>query len=173
MSSALIERIQNAVNEGRKIRSAYYAMIDLPDEQQLGPPASETDLVGLETWLGKPLPPSYRAFLSLHNGWRQVDGAMDLLSTEEIIKGPRHKIIQAWQAQLKKIGDFVAANSIVIGLSEVTATKLLLDPNRTNPQGEWTVVQHHNYEENNYPSFLVWLESSIDEFRQLIEEENL
>jgi hypothetical protein len=172
MDKELEERIRRAVTEGRKVRSAYYAMIDLPDEQQLGPPAFQAKLVELENRFGKPLPLSYRTFLSLYDGWRMVDGAMDLLSVREMLEGPREASIRKWKRQALEAGDFIAANSLVIGVSEITPTKLLLDPQRVDAKGEWAVVQHHKVEEYTYTSFLVWLEESVDEFRELLREES-
>ena len=47
--------------------------------------ATEEQITQAETRLGKPLPPSYRAFLKVTNGWRQTTPLIDRLwSTEEI-----------------------------------------------------------------------------------------
>ena len=97
MEKSLEERIRHAVDEGRKARSEYYDVIDLPNEQQLGAPAPNELIIELETRLGKKLPPSYRVFLSLYDGWRMVDGAMDLLSIGEMLEGAREKKISEWQ----------------------------------------------------------------------------
>ncbi len=167
----LDERIRRAVSEGRKARSAHYAAIDLPDEQELGPPAAEADLRKLEARLGRPLPPSYRAFLSLHDGWRMASGAMDLLSVREMLEGPVAAGIRKWQDTARRAGDAAAAEGLVIGLSSVTATRLLLDPRRPDADGEWPVIQHCKGEEGEYPSFLAWLEESAEEFRELLREE--
>ncbi len=172
MDKRLEERIRRAVVDGREARSSYYTAIDLSDEQEIGQPASESQLVELVTRFGKPLPTSYRVFLGLYNGWHMVDGAMDLLSVEEMLEGPCEASIREWQRQELHVGDFVAANSLVIGYSWITPTKLLLDPDRVDENGEWAVVQHHNGEECAYPSFLLWLEESVDEFRELLREES-
>lgn len=167
----LQERIRRAVSEGRKSRSAYYAEIVLADEQELGEPAPEVELGELEARLGRPLPPSYRMFLSLHNGWRMASGAIDLLPVKEMLQGPREARIREWQTQASAVGDSVAAESLVIGYSEFTSTKLLLDPARADAEGEWTVVGHDKAEEWTCPSFLQWLDESAIEFRELFEEE--
>ena len=171
MDVDLINKIREAVEKGKEIRSVYYSSIELEDEQELGSPASQTKLALLEAKYGKGLPPSYRCFLALYDGWSMVDGAMDLLSIDEMLGGQREEDIEEWQRQEREAGDTVAADSIVIGLSEVTPTKLLLDPGRINSLGEWSVIQHHKGEEADYPSFLIWLEESIDEFGELIDEE--
>jgi hypothetical protein len=171
MEKSLEERIRHAVDEGRKARSEYYDVIDLPNEQQLGAPAPNELIIELETRLGKKLPPSYRVFLSLYDGWRMVDGAMDLLSIGEMLEGAREKKISEWQQKALVEGDLVAAKSLVIGVAEVTPTKLLLNPEIVDDQGEWIIVQHHIVEECTYPNFLVWLEESIEEFKELIKQE--
>src|ERR1700730_9134301 len=121
-------RVSRAVIEGREARSAYYRVIGLQDEQWLGPPASETQLARLEERLSRRLPPSYRSFLLLHNGWRMFSGTMDLLTIEEIIEGPRRDKIKRWQRDRMEAGDLVASNALVIGWAELNLTKTLLDP---------------------------------------------
>lgn len=171
MTIDLKERIRQAVTEGQKIRSAYYGAIDLPDEQELGSPASEDELKELEAHFGKSLPQSYRVFLQLYDGWRMVDGAMDLLSVQEMLDSSHQKRVKEWKLKVLEEDDFVAVNSLVIGVSRVTPTRLLLDPTRVDSEGEWAVVQHYHEEECVYPSFLAWLEESVDEFRELLNEE--
>jgi cell wall assembly regulator SMI1 len=164
-------RIEKAVSEGRKSRSAYYAEIALEDEQQFGDPATEDQLSELEARLHRPLPPSYRMFLSLHNGWRMASGAIDLLTVREMLSGPREASIHKWQSQARAVGDSLAADSLVIGYSEISSTKFLLDPTRIDAEGEWTVVGYDKMEEWTCPSFLTWLEESAREFQELFEEE--
>jgi hypothetical protein len=100
-----------------------------------------------------------------------VDGATDLLSTEEMLTGPRAASIREWKRKELDAGGLVGSNSLVIGMSNITPTKLLLDPERTGANGEWAVVQYHHEEEGDYPSFLIWLEDSIIEFQELLREE--
>lgn len=171
MSEELEARIAKAIERGCSARSAYYASISLADDQKLGPPASEAQLAELEARLKRPLPPSYRTFLKLHNGWRMASGAVDLLSVEEMLEGPRADKIKKWQAEAEKAGDPLAANGLVIGFGEATSIRLLLDPSTLDETGEWAIVGHDNGPEWNYPSFIAWLEASVEEFRELAEEE--
>lgn len=166
MLETLRQRIERAVRDGIAARHDYYASIDLPDEQQLGPPASESDLRALEAVLGKALPPSYRTFLELYDGWRMVDGGVDLLSIAEQL-WTRRTEIKDWQKRMLEAGDHVAGSALVIGVSRVTPTRYLLDPALVSADGEWRFVQHHKAEEADLPSFLDWLEESVTEYRQL------
>ena len=167
MAKTLQERIQAAVQDGVAARHEYFGSIGLQDEQSLGPPAREDELRQIEARLKRQLPPSYRAFLSLYDGWKMIDGGLDLLSVSELLNGPQHAQIQEWQQQMWKAGDTVAARSLVIGVSHITPTRYLLDPETSDDGGEWQLVQHHKIVEAEVPSFLQWLEESVDEYRQL------
>jgi hypothetical protein len=50
-----------------------------------GPPASEEQIALYEKHLGRPLPPSYRAFLSLHDGYQALAYPGDMLSIEDVM----------------------------------------------------------------------------------------
>ena len=76
MNKELEDRIRQAVEKGREARHAYYNAIHLPDEQDWGLPTPENQIVDIETWLKKRLPPAYRTFLSLYGGWRMAYGAV-------------------------------------------------------------------------------------------------
>lgn len=167
MGKDLEERIKLAVMQGIAERKNYFEAIDLLDEQMLGRPAGESDLLTLETRLGRSLPPSYRTFLSLYDGWKMIDGGLDLLPVRDLLGGTRHQNIKNWQQQMMAVGEDVAARSLVIGISDITPTKYLLDPEVINEDGEWRLVQHHKIEEAEFPTFLEWLEESVDEYRKL------
>lgn len=167
MDKTLEERIRLAVEQGTVARREYFDAIGLLDEQELGHPATEVAVIALEERLGRPLPPSYRVFLRLYNGWKMIDGGIDLFAVEDLLGGPQLKKIQTWQQQMLAAGDDVAARSLVIGVSDIAPTKYLLDPAVVTDDGEWRLVQHHKVEEDEFPSFLEWLEESVDEYREL------
>ena len=167
MGNDLVVRIKLAVMQGMAERKNYFEAIGLPDEQMLGRPAAESDLVTLETRLGRSLPPSYRTFLGLFDGWKMIDGGVDLLPVQDLLGGVNHINIESWRQQMKVTGEDVAARSLVIGISGITPTKYLLDPEVVDEDGEWRLVQHHKIEEAEFPTFLVWLEESVDEYRKL------
>jgi hypothetical protein len=65
------------------------------------PAASEAEIVEAETRLNTRFPPSYRAFLSVSNGWRNSDWTeMHLYSTSEIdwFTSRNQAWIDAWQS---------------------------------------------------------------------------
>src|SRR5690349_4780553 len=67
-----------------------------PPPLRPGPPAAPGQLATLERALGRELPPSYRAFLELHDGHRGLAGPGDLLATSEVLPGG------AWHARIRR-----------------------------------------------------------------------
>lgn len=163
----LKQRLEQAIEAGQNARHTYYTSIDLDDAQELGDPTPEADILKLEAQLGRPLPPSYRQFLLLHNGWQEIDGGVDLLPIEELLGQQDDYDIPQWQRDCRDDNDEVAARSLVIGASAITATKYLLDPGVIDTQGEWRLLQYHHEMEAELPSFIQWLEESVDEYLEL------
>lgn len=169
MSTALQDQIQRAVDAGLVARRSYYNAIQLPDEQSLGPPTAEATIADLEAKLKKKLPPSYRQFLALYDGWKMAFGGVDLLSVAELLAGPRADRIARWQAEAA--ADAVVTRGLVIGFGEATSITLLLDPDRTDASGEWEMVGYDGGVEWTHPSFIAWLEKSAIDFRELAQAE--
>lgn len=166
---ALKQRLEKAITEGIQARQRYYDSIELDAEQELGEPAAEASIQKLESILGTALPPSYRAFLLLHNGWKEIDGGVDLVPLEELLGITNEHDLSAWKQSALDSGDDVAARSLVIGASLITATKYLLDPIAASQDGEWPLLQYHHEIEAEVPSFIEWLEDSVEEYLELAE----
>jgi hypothetical protein len=160
-------RIVNAVTAGVRARAQFYEAIGLPNEQELGPPATEEQIAQFEQHIGHVLPPSYRTFLSLYNGWRMVDGETDLLSTDEMLGGRRADRIREWQQNAAKWGDEVGGHGLVIGFSDISQSRVILDPRKVAPDDEWRLFENYKDEEQEYDSFLEWLEQSVDDYLEL------
>lgn len=167
----LQSRIERSVVEGKQLRSAWYAKEGLDDLQELGPPASEESIQALEVRLNVSLPPSYRIFLKLHDGWRMAGAAIDLLSLEDMLAGPRAERIRRWQKTEGEAGDHMAANGLVIAEGAIGPTKLILDTSTVDASGEWLLVRNHKGPEETYESFLAWLEDSVEMYRFLLSGE--
>jgi hypothetical protein len=166
-------RIVNAITEGVRARGQFYHAIDLPDDQKLGPPASEASIAQLEQHVGRSLPPSYRAFLTVHDGWRMVDAETDLLSIEEMLGGRRAEKIRQWQQDAAKWGDEIGGQGLVIGFSDVSQSRIILDPRRINEDDEWRLFENYKDEEQEYDSFLEWLEQSVEDYQDLAVDPNV
>jgi SMI1 / KNR4 family (SUKH-1) len=169
MQIDLATRVKHAIESGVAARNAYYASIDLVDEQRLGDPTEESALLEVERKFGRQLPPSYREFLTQCNGWAMIDGGVDLFPAQELIGGARFEAVHEWQRSALARGDAVVGRCLVVGGSNVTSTKYLLDPDTQDSTGEWSFIQYHNGVEAEMSSFLQWLEESVDEYRELAE----
>jgi hypothetical protein len=165
--TSMHERLESAIENGVAARHTYYKAIDLPDEQVLGAAASEDTIVRLEKLIERRLPSSYRAFLQMHNGWQMIEGDVRLLSVEAQLGGRDRERVVEWQSRMRVTGDLQAARSLVIGVSDVTETRYLLDPELEGDDGEWRLIQHHNGAEAELESFVMWLEESVVEFNEL------
>src|SRR3954462_9242611 len=86
------------------LRRQYYE-IDTQLKQQLAPPASETEISEFEETIGFALPPSYRAFLLLHNGWTRWEGDIHILSLGQMKEGPYAEWIGKWKKEAEESGD--------------------------------------------------------------------
>ena len=163
------DRLKAAIARGFEARAAYWATIDdeMAAEQSLGAPATEADILRLEQSVGRSLPPSYRMFLALHDGWK-MPGGVDLLSVGDMLGDPWRADLREWQRQCDALGEAVAARGLVIGASRGLATKCLLDPHSVDGAGEWAFVEFNRGEAEVHPSFLAWLDASSVDFESLL-----
>ncbi|HEU5136390.1 MAG TPA: SMI1/KNR4 family protein [Steroidobacteraceae bacterium] len=167
MDPELTKRVAAAVKAGMEARSKFYAAIDEPDEQQLGPPTSPALIEKLEQKVGLALPPSYKAFLTLYDGWRMVDAVTDLMPVEDMLSGPRADDIRKWQQDALKWGDEVCGKGLVIGYSDISQSRIILHPLRRNDDGEWRLYETYKDEETEYDSFIAWLEYCVDHYLKM------
>lgn len=162
MATDVCERIMEAVARRRARNSARYEVIGLPDEQLAGDAATPEQITALEARIGKTLPASYRAFLSLYDGWSMAFGGADLLSVVDVGGSRLEERIALWRRQAVATGYTAAADAVVIGMHPASATLLWLDPADVTG-GEWAVVLDHHGEEGRWESFLAWLDAQEDD----------
>jgi SMI1 / KNR4 family (SUKH-1) len=140
----------------------------------LGPPATAEQIAKLEKILGKPLPPSYRDFLKLHNGWSDFHGGAKLLAVED--HGSK------WVKQrIKEIGDLFfeddSDNPFQQGMLPVLLGKdensyLVLDPSVVRKNGEMDFVRFdYSQEEKRFKDFTSFLHNESKVMQELVEEE--
>ena len=150
-------------------------------------PAEEIDILGAEQRLGITLPSSYRAFLTVSNGWHPFSSFIErLLPVQEI--GPfqtadpqRLALLLNWH-QVDDVPDSVyldyetPENSEVLRLRYypdcilvgkpygVESDMLLLNPQVIFPDGEWETIFFANWIPGNqrFRSFRAFVEHSID-----------
>ncbi|MGE3911093.1 MAG: SMI1/KNR4 family protein [Chloroflexota bacterium] len=131
------------------------------------PPATASQIAAAEARIGKRLPPSYRAFLEVSNGWRVLgDFHWDILPTERIewFRVNNQDWIDAYQKPAAKFPDVTEKAHRVYGpgqsepefrrtyldsLLEISgigdSVILLLNPDIVFPNGEWEAWDFGNW----------------------------
>jgi cell wall assembly regulator SMI1 len=149
------------------------------------PGATESEIASNESRLGVRLPPSYREFLSVANGFDRIGPFIyRLYSAAEIERfGVRHQDwIDAYQLgheispeeHLAHPKDSVRFRtdylSSCLQISDVgDSAVVLLNPEVTNAQGEWETWFFANWNPGatRYPSFQAYLDSEIASIKRL------
>jgi len=127
----------------------------------------------LEGFLGKSLPPSYRAFLELHNGWSHFDGGAKLLAVED----QESKWVKERLQALARGFEGVAPNPFDNGAIPVLLGRdehnfLVLDPRKVRKNGEMDFVMYDYTEvEDRFKDFTSYLCDDLEVIRRLIAEE--
>jgi hypothetical protein len=142
------------------------------------PPASEERILALEERLGHRLPPSYRTFLAVSDGWRHAGGFVWLLAG---IDGVRWHEDAAGLAEYYRedLGDDATfEEALVAGMweralqldVESDAAYVLLDPGDVDSDGEWAVYCYASWRASppeRYASFRAFMEAMYREFHML------
>jgi hypothetical protein len=148
--------------------------LDEEGEHKLGKPCSPKQIAALEKILGKPLPPSYKAFMELHNGWDDFSGDAKLLAVEdhksEMVK-ERLLDMEELFADTDEENPFEKGAMPVL-LGEDSNMCLFLDPNTIRPNGEMDyVLLDIVKEEERFKDFTSFLEYRLDLFKRMIDKE--
>ncbi|WP_058044158.1 SMI1/KNR4 family protein [Streptomyces roseifaciens] len=157
---------------------------EIPDgkalqERRLGfAPASAAHIAAAEERLGCRLPPSYRAFLEISDGWRNAGGFVRLLAgtaharwyedeagfgeffREELVEGSSPE-------EIAQAGMWSRALQLDV---ESDATYILMDPQDVTGNGEWAVYCHKVWTAappQRYESFRAYMEAMYREFHYL------
>lgn len=153
-----------------------YSLLAFDEEHpmKLGEPAKVKQIAKVEKRLGKPLPPTYRAFLELHNGWEYFDGDLNLLSAEdqdsEWVKAWLKMLSMAFLA-IKEENPF-EKGGIPIMLGEGEHRFLILDPRTIRSDGEMDFIKFHFAEiEERFSDFASFLQQDLRVEKQLLKKE--
>jgi hypothetical protein len=142
------------------------------NERQLGTPASPAQMALIQQTAGFELPPDYRAFLELHNGWQGFSGENALLSAEQMMSGPMRSSI-AETKDIQRETDDSAINGFVINASISGSDIAYIDPSTRKPDGIADVVRWdpRMREYKRFPSFTAYLAGQVDLLERLIAKE--
>jgi SMI1 / KNR4 family (SUKH-1) len=161
----------------RKIREIHTEISWLQPFRDLGlipnPAASEVAITRAEQRLGRALPPSYRAFLRLHDGWpRFFDGA-SLLGSANIGHRQYEDLARAaFEAAETPIPDLGpptrprARNLIPFGADLEGTTLFAFNPAVMRPDGEYEVIAWVNeigVRQASFADFLDWILDLADQ----------
>ncbi len=127
------------------------------------PPCPEAELRLYEQGFGRALPPSYRAFLSICNGWRDFSRGICLLGTRYRQEKDLLEAIEEFQALEALEGRFGAATGIFVAASPDGRYFLYYDIHTRHSNGEMELVEYvyPNGEVECYPDFVTYLEKHL------------
>jgi hypothetical protein len=126
------------------------------------PPASPKAIAAVEKYLGLSLPPSYRAFLELHNGYDCLAYPGHMLPVEAHMPGSEwHDTIVDWKKMTATSGGAEVLDGIFIAYLDSPNNWAFLDPNKPRPGGELTVVKWLNADTAEYADVVEFLENRL------------
>jgi hypothetical protein len=126
------------------------------------PPATRTEIAAYEKYLELELPPSYRAFLELHNGYIWLAYPGGVLSTHDVMPGGDwYDRIQKWKKMSARYGMGEVLDAIVFANLDSSLNWGYMDPNRPTAKGELTTCRWLNGDRDDYPDLVEFFESRI------------
>ena len=172
---SLQAEIKKLVDEFIEANREYDGLVfDQEYSFQLGKPCSPEQIAALEEILGKTLPPSYRAFLELHNGFEGFSGNEKLLAVEDQESGWVQGEIEKFSDLFDEHGgdDPFKRGSIPVKLGKDAPTYVVLDPSKVRKNGEMDLVEYeYTEEQDRYKDFVSFLQSELEVVKDLIEDE--
>lgn len=145
---------------------------DLSNKQTFGPPATLEAILKLENELNTHLPPSYRCFLEINNGWKVVDGSQSFFSIDEIRSWKQRVDPSNWMSIASGAGHSFVNDCVVIGASDDSTDKYLINPKKIK-NGEWQFIDFGRNGFAVFDSFLDFLVDTKDQFIESTKEMDL
>ncbi|MEV5312358.1 SMI1/KNR4 family protein [Streptomyces sp. NPDC052610] len=142
------------------------------------PPASEERILALEERLGHRLPPSYRTFLAVSDGWRHAGGFVWLLGGTDGVRWHQDASGLAEFYETDPEDDPTPEETLLAGMwhralqldVESDAVYVLLDPGDVDGDGEWAVYCHASWRASppeRYGSFRAFMDAMYREWHRL------
>jgi hypothetical protein len=141
--------------------------------------ASETSILHVERRIGRPIPPSYRAFLAQHDGFPQLFQATSLLGTSHLARGTYVDLARMVLNDCETpVTNFAPASSVTRRFAELIPfaidpsgeTIVAWDPTRMRADGEFEIVLWINEIGERIDSFPRFLELVLDMLCADVEE---
>ncbi|MFF2327712.1 MULTISPECIES: SMI1/KNR4 family protein [unclassified Streptomyces] len=139
------------------------------------PPAGEEQIAALEQRLGLALPPSYRSFLHVSNGWRHASSSVYLMGIAERVEmhgdpGGMRRLYEGnldeTSGRAERLRAGMWARSLQLS-HDSDMTDVLLDPGDVGEDGEWAVYVYRGWSgefPERYPSFAAYMRSMYRDF---------
>jgi cell wall assembly regulator SMI1 len=154
------DQVAALVTKLRSLREKHIQLDRWGADMKLAPPAPWKDIIKLEKTFGFEFPPSYRAFLQLHNGWYKFWPDWSLIGvsgplTEKMLTDAR-RTMKSYHNVVHRDGDEKISelmklecrnrNVIYPPHHPVMATDfnggvMVFDRNRRHPNGEYEIVE--------------------------------
>ncbi|MFB7184542.1 SMI1/KNR4 family protein [Streptomyces sp. NPDC056230] len=141
------------------------------------PAATEEQIVALEQRLGLVLPPSYRTFLQVSNGWRHAGGSVYLMGVAErvAVHGDPLDLRRLYEENLEENSG--QAERLMAGMwarslqlsHDSDMTDVLLDPGDVGEDGEWAVYVYRGWSgdfPDRFPSFAEFMQAMYRDFHR-------
>lgn len=141
---------------------------------ELGRPCTQAQLDTVQHDFGRVLPPSYRAFLELHNGWMAFMGEAALLSVEDRHSPWFAARVEGIRAHLREFNDpDVLSHGFLLVVHPDVSSLLYLDKTKPTEGGEYETVYYSLTagEYARYPSFKAFLEYWLETTQKQIADE--
>lgn len=165
------ERMEALIQRLYRVRQQYYDLIEAGVEQVLGSPADPARLDALEAELGQELPPSYRLFLTLHDGWAHWEGDIHMLSVEQMRGGEYGEWVRRWKEECAARGDDIVARGHVMACQLHADTGLVAQLHERDARGEAEIVNWDRSPIGRYRDFWELLADDVEEWESLVAEE--
>ncbi|MFD7704366.1 SMI1/KNR4 family protein [Streptomyces caelestis] len=147
----------------------------LADLALSAPPAAEAEIAAAEERLGTRLPPSYRRFLGVSNGWRLDGGSVYRLGAAHEIDwfGDPFDMTPAYRQGLTERS--TEQEVLLAGMwrralqleTDSDMSHALLDPGDTDEDGEWALYVYKGWSgefPDRYPSFRAYMQRMYQDF---------
>jgi hypothetical protein len=134
--------------------------------------ATEAELVALEQRLGRVLPPSYRAFLSVSDGWTNLGYFMDRLRPAAEVcwladDPDGAELIEIMVEANEELAEWMR-RSLVVSTAQTDREDWILDPGQIGADGEWSAgTWSHWGLEHAYDSFGALVERQRKSYEEL------
>jgi cell wall assembly regulator SMI1 len=136
------------------------------------PPASPEQIADYERRLGMELPPSYRAFLGLHNGYDWLAYPGHMLAIDDVQPGGEwFEPLQRWKQSAAKWGASEVLDGVVIANLGQPNNWVYLDPLRPQAEpGELTLVEWEPEDSHVHADLIGFLEECLETVKYGIAE---